>query len=80
MTHLQERLFELQDKDYAAFLAKLTPVVPKDIFDRSTSPALRAFAKQWDATPPYIEQKVLAPLTHNRLVKVSEQRISTSRF
>ncbi|MBQ3875211.1 MAG: hypothetical protein II908_00695 [Bacteroidaceae bacterium] len=43
-------------------------------------PALRAFAKQWDATPPYIEQKVLAPLTHNRLVKVSEQRISTSRF
>ncbi|MBR6367064.1 MAG: hypothetical protein IKR89_01685 [Bacteroidaceae bacterium] len=80
MTHLQERLFELQDKDHAAFLAKLTPVVPKDIFDRRQVPALRAFAKQWDATPPYIEQKVLAPLTHNRLVKVSEQRISTSRF
>ena len=32
MTSLQERLFAMQDKQYAAFLAKLTPGVPVESF------------------------------------------------
>lgn len=32
MTPLQERLFAMQDKQYAAFQAKLTPGVPIEIF------------------------------------------------
>ena len=32
MTSLQERLFAMQDKQYAAFQAKLTPGVPIEIF------------------------------------------------
>ena len=32
MTSLQERLFAMQDKQYAAFQAKLTPGVPVESF------------------------------------------------
>ena len=32
MTSLQERLFAMQDKQYAAFQAKLTPGVPVENF------------------------------------------------
>ena len=32
MTSLQERLFDMQDKQYAAFQAKLTPGVPMESF------------------------------------------------
>ena len=32
MTSLQERLFAMQDKQYAAFQAKLTPGVPMESF------------------------------------------------
>ena len=32
MTLLQERLFAMQDKQYAAFQAKLTPGVPVESF------------------------------------------------
>lgn len=32
MTPLQERLFAMQDKQYAAFQAKLTPGVPVESF------------------------------------------------
>ena len=34
MTSFQERLFAMQDKQYAAFQAKLTPGVPVEEFHR----------------------------------------------
>ena len=37
MTSLQERLFAMQDKQYAAFQAKLTPGVPMESFNSSIS-------------------------------------------
>ena len=45
MTSLQERLFAMQDKQYAAFQAKLTPGVPTDSFIGIRVPVLRKFAK-----------------------------------
>ena len=105
MTSLQERLFAMQDKQYAAFQAKLTPGVPVESFIGIRVPVLRKFAKeftkeaeyleipasarseeyyvkmmvawffatalakQWDATIPYIEQRRLAPWTHNKTIQ-----------
>lgn len=45
MTSLQEKLFVLQDKQYAAFQAKLTPGVPPESFIGICVPVLRKFAK-----------------------------------
>ena len=45
MTSLQERLFAMQDKQYAAFQAKLTPGVPVESFIGIRVPVLRKFAK-----------------------------------
>lgn len=45
MTSLQERLFTMQDKQYAAFHAKLTPGVPMESFIGIRVPRLRKFAK-----------------------------------
>ncbi len=45
MTALQERLFAMQDKQYAAFQAKLTPGVPMESFIGICVPVLRKFAK-----------------------------------
>lgn len=47
MTPLQERLFALQDKQYAAFQAKLTPGVPMESFIGIRVPVLRKFAKEY---------------------------------
>jgi len=47
MNKLQERLFALQDKEYASFQAKLTPGVPVDSFIGVRVPLLRAFAKEY---------------------------------
>ena len=47
MRTLQERLFALQDKQYAAFQAKLTPGVPIDTFIGIRVPVLRKFAKEY---------------------------------
>lgn len=47
MTSLQERLFEMQDKQYAAFRAKLTPGVPVESFIGIRMPELQRFAKQF---------------------------------
>ena len=47
MTSLQERLFAMQDKQYAAFQAKLTPGVPVESFIGNRVPALRKFAKEF---------------------------------
>lgn len=45
MTPLQERLFAMQDKQYAAFQAKLTPGVPVESFIGIRVPVLRKFQK-----------------------------------
>ena len=45
MTSLQERLFAMQDKQYAAFQAKLTPGVPVESFIGICVPVLRKFTK-----------------------------------
>ena len=47
MTSLQERLFAMQDKQYAAFQAKLTPGVPEESFIGIRVPVLRKFAKEF---------------------------------
>ena len=47
MTSLQERLFAMQDKQYAAFQAKLTPGVPVESFIGIRVPMLRKFAKEF---------------------------------
>ena len=46
MTSLQERLFAMQDKQYAAFQAKLTPGVPVESFIGIRVPVLRKFTKE----------------------------------
>ena len=47
MTSLQERLFAMQDKQYAAFRAKLTPGVPMESFIGIRVPVLRKFVKEF---------------------------------
>ena len=47
MTSLQARLFAMQDKQYAAFQAKLTPGVPVESFIGIRVPVLRKFAKEF---------------------------------
>ena len=47
MTPLQERLFAMQDKQYAAFQAKLTPGVPVENFIGIRVPVLRKLAKEF---------------------------------
>ena len=47
MALLQERLFAMQDKQYAAFQAKLTPGVPVESFIGIRVPVLRKFAKEF---------------------------------
>lgn len=46
MTDIQKQLFELQDKEYAAFQAKLTPGVPLDSFIGVRVPLARKLAKE----------------------------------
>lgn len=55
MTLLQQKLFELQDKEYAAFQAKLTPGIPEDSFIGVRVPLLRAFAKDYIKDPSHKE-------------------------
>ena len=51
MTSLQERLFAMQDKQYAAFQAKLTPGVPVESFIGIRVPVLRKFVKEFTKEP-----------------------------
>ena len=55
MTRLQERLFELQDKDYATFHSKLIPGVAEDDIIGIRVPVLRSFAKEYIKEPEAME-------------------------
>ena len=55
MTSLQERLFAMQDKQYTAFQAKLTPGVPMESFIGIRVPVLRKFAKEFTKEAEYLE-------------------------
>lgn len=46
MTDFQQKLFELQDKEYALFQAKLTPTVAPELFIGVRVPLARKLAKQ----------------------------------
>lgn len=48
---IQKRLFELQDKEYAAFQSKLTPTVPKESFIGVRVPEARKLAKSYSKEP-----------------------------
>ena len=54
MTSLQERLFAMQDKQYAAFQAKLTPGVPVESFIGIRVPVLRKFAKEFTKEADFV--------------------------
>lgn len=45
--NIQKRLFELQDKEYADFQAKLTPTVPRERFIGVRVPVARKLAKEY---------------------------------
>ena len=53
MTELQSQLFGMQDKEYAAFQAKLTPDIPRERFIGVRVPQLRAFAKAFAKDPAH---------------------------
>lgn len=50
MTNYLERLYEMQDKGYAAFQAKLTPGIPEDLFIGVRVPVLRKYAREFIKT------------------------------
>jgi len=47
MNDIQKKLFELSDKEYAAFQAKLTPTVDPELFIGVRVPLLRKFTKEY---------------------------------
>lgn len=51
MTALQEKLFELSDREYAAFQSKLTPTVEPDRFIGVRVPKLRELAREFSKSP-----------------------------
>ncbi len=57
-----QQLFQLQDKEYAAFQAKLTPGIPQESFIGVRVPVLRQFAKQFGKTPEH--QQFMQTLPH----------------
>ena len=71
MTSLQERLFAMQDKQYAAFQAKLTPGVPMESFIGIRVPILRKFAKEFTK-----ERRLLCENPSRRPSRATESRLS----
>ena len=84
MTSLQERLFAMLDKQYAAFLAKLTPEVPMESFIgiRLTDNFL-PFVDNW-AVCDIMSPKVFAKHKEKLLAKIKtwskSSHVSTCRF
>lgn len=64
MTSLQDKLFALQDKQYAAFQAKLTPGVPDHCFIGIRVPVLRTFAKEYIKDMAYMDFLKQLPHTY----------------
>lgn len=62
MTNIQKQLYNLSDKDYAAFQAKLTPTVPREAFIGVRVPDVRKLAKELYKEGNY--QKFLNELPH----------------
>lgn len=59
---IQKKLFELQDKEYAEFQSKLTPVIPRDAFIGVRVPEVRKLAKSYSKDPEC--QEFLKELPH----------------
>ena len=64
MTAIQKKLFELQDKDYALFQAKLTPTVDPTLFIGVRVPACRALAKELYKNNADEAEEFLSELPH----------------
>ena len=59
---IQKKLCELQDKEYAEFQSKLTPVIPRDAFIGVRVPEVRKLAKSYSKDPEC--QEFLKELPH----------------
>ena len=64
MTKIQKKLFELQDKEYALFQAKLTPTVSAELFIGVRVPACRALAKDLYKNDMEEVKRFLSELPH----------------
>lgn len=64
MTEIQKRLFDLQDKEYATFQAKLTPTIKQDCFIGVRVPACRALAKDLYKNEIGLVKKFFTELPH----------------
>lgn len=62
MTYIQEKLFEIADKEYAKFQAKLAPTVLQDTFIGVRLPELRKLAKDIEKCDEY--ETFLTTLPH----------------
>ena len=67
MTSFQERLFAMQDKQYAAFQAKLTPGVPVESFIGIRVPVLRKFAKEFTKEKNNVRNSFISFLTNTTM-------------
>lgn len=70
MTAIQERLFALQDTDYAAFQRPLMPTVEEEAFIGVRTPALRSLAKELkgsDEANAFLKQLPHAYFDENQL-------------
>lgn len=63
MKEVLEKLFALQDLEYAEFQAKLTPTIPRERFIGVRVPVLRAFVKEYKRNPS--RELFLAKLPHH---------------
>ena len=64
MTAIQKMLFELQDKEYALFQAKLTPTINPELFIGVRVPACRALAKDLYKNDTEEVKRFLSKLPH----------------
>lgn len=85
------RLFELQDKEYAAFQAKLTPTIPVDRFIGVRVPEARKLAKEFFKDPEhklflhdlphqYYDENMLHGLLVSEIKDYGECIAETERF
>ncbi len=91
MTELQKSLFALQDINYAAFQAKLTPGINEETMIGIRIPQLRAFAKDYFKDPAhksfllelphqYYDENMLHGLLISLMKDFEECVIATDRF